>query len=144
LASPHLGDALKAKGMTSYLVPLSRPPQAVVMPAKPSPAGAPAVAAVPETIFDNPEGTTFPKITDGTSNTILVVEAHPSAAVIWTKPDDLVIDEKDLFRGLRDQPNNAFAAVFADGHVRTISTSVNPQTLLHLFQMNDGNPIGGF
>jgi hypothetical protein len=68
---------------------------------------------------------------------------HPSAAVVWTKPEDLVIDEKDLLKGLRDQPN-AFSALFCDGTVRSISYNVDPKVLLRLLQMNDGQPISGF
>jgi hypothetical protein len=142
LASPHLGDALRAKGMTSYLVPLSKPPVAVVTkPDGPEAAGGGAAAQM---IFDDPLGATFSKITDGTSNTIMAVEVHPSAAVIWTKPDDLVIDEPEPLKALRNQPNNGFSAVFCDGSVRFISNNVDLKTFRHLLQMNDGNPVGNF
>jgi hypothetical protein len=142
LASPHLGDALRAKGMTSYLVPLSKPPVAIVTkPDGPDPS---AAKVTPQMIFDDPAGVTFSKITDGTSNTIMVVEAHPTAAVIWTKPDDLVIDEPEPLKALRNQPNNGFSAVFCDGSVRFISNNVDLKTFRHLLQMNDGNPVGNF
>jgi hypothetical protein len=143
-ASPHLGDALKLKGMTSYLVPLTRQPPAVFTPPKPAaPGSAPApTAAAPEMTFDNLEGTSIQKMTDGTSNTAIVVEVHPKSAVVWTKPDDLVIDAKDPFQGLRDQPNNGFAALFGDGSVRMIFYTLDPKVLTYIFQMNDGQAHG--
>jgi hypothetical protein len=64
--------------------------------------------------------------------------------VIWTKPDDLVIDEPEPLKALRNQPNNGFSAVFCDGSVRFISNNVDLKTFRHLLQMNDGNPVGNF
>ena len=45
-------------------------------------------------------GAGFKDVTDGTSNTIMIVEANDAAAVEWTKPDDLKVDPKDPFKGL--------------------------------------------
>src|SRR5262249_52020517 len=44
------------------------------------------------TIFEGTRGARIADITDGTSTTILIIEA--GAAVPWTKPADLVFDEK--------------------------------------------------
>ncbi|WP_410969410.1 hypothetical protein, partial [Salmonella sp. SAL04284] len=44
----------------------------------------------PGAAFDGVDGRTFAEITDGTSNTLLVVESND--AVPWTKPDDLPYD----------------------------------------------------
>jgi len=130
-ASPALTSAQRAKGLTSYLAPLSRKPAATIKANEPS---------AMEMIFDNPEGNRLNEITDGTSNTIMVLEAHPKSAVIWTKPDDLVLDEKKPFAGLEGQPN-AFSAAFADGSVRSISYSVDPKVFWWMLLMNDGNPL---
>jgi hypothetical protein len=89
-------------------------------------------------VFDHPEGITFQNITDGTSNTIILLETHPDAAVIWTKPDDLVIDEQDPLKNLRDQPNSGFASLFGDGSVRFITTTIDPKIFRYLILMNDG------
>jgi hypothetical protein len=135
-ASPAIGDALRAKGMTSYLAPLTRKPPAVfdaAAPGKPQPGG--------ETIFDPPQGITFASISDGTSNTIMVLEGHPKSAVVWSKPDDLVIDEKKLFAALDGQPNDGFNAVLADGSVQFILAKVDPQVFWRMLLMNDGNAI---
>src|SRR5205814_5154362 len=133
----------RAKGMTSYLVPLSSPPPAVAMPPK-----ADSKQAVEDNkaqmVFDAAAGAKMQQIVDGTSNTIMVLEANPKAAVIWTKPDDLVMDENDLFKNLRGQPGDGAYAVFCDGHSMFLKTTIDPKTFLHLLQMNDGHPIGDY
>jgi prepilin-type processing-associated H-X9-DG protein len=136
LASPSLTDALRAKGMTTYLAPLSRKPPGVFHPdeAQATPPGGQA-------IFDDPQGTRLSAITDGTSNTIMVLEAHPKSAVIWSKPDDLVVDEKKMLAALEGQASAGFNAAFADGSVRFISESVDPKILWLMLMMNDGTPI---
>ena len=42
----------------------------------------------PSTIFPGAQAIEIRDIEDGTSNTILVVDASDAAAVTWTKPDD--------------------------------------------------------
>jgi hypothetical protein len=83
-------------------------------------------------------------ILDGTSNTIMILESHPRAAVVWTKPDDLVIDPAAPLAQLTGQPGDGFSAVIADGSVHFIRTSVDKSTLWNLLRMNDGNAIGEF
>ncbi len=89
------------------------------------------------TLFDPkvPEGVGIQQITDGTSNTIAVVEAKE--AVPWTKPDsDLPFDENpklERMRALLTELGGHFAggfnAAFCDGSVRFIRETVNPPTL---------------
>ena len=143
LASPHLGDALIAQGKTSYLVPLSKTPPAVAVIEKDDPKQ-PVKHGKNQTIFDLPQGATFAHMLDGSSNTILVLEAHRDSAVVWTKPDDLVIDAERPLKGLRGQPSNGFNTAFADGSGRFVSSNVDLKVLLNLLQMNDGNPVGDF
>jgi Protein of unknown function (DUF1559) len=143
LASPHLGEALIAKGMTSYVVPLTKAPPAVSL-VKPDDPTKPITSGKNEMVFDLPQGTTISRILDGTSNTIMVLEVHPKSAVIWTKPEDLVIDERDPLAALTGQPGDAFLAALCDGSVRTIKTSVDRATFWNLLRMNDLNPVGEF
>ena len=91
-----------------------------------------------------PLGTTFRQIRDGESNTLMVVEAAPDAAVIWTKPDDLVIDFKNPLKNLQGNQNNVFHVLFADGSVRAISETINADTLKALFTKDGGERIGEF
>lgn len=78
---------------------------------------------------------------DGTSNTIFLVEADPDQAVIWTKPDDLVLDVRQPRRGLGNLRPNGFLALIADGSVHFFDNSIDDETLLNLFNINDGKLI---
>ncbi|QEG23054.1 DUF1559 family PulG-like putative transporter [Mariniblastus fucicola] len=54
------------------------------------------------TVFDStlPRGVTYSQIGDGTSNTILIVEADASEAVEWSRPVDLNFETADPLRGI--------------------------------------------
>ena len=78
---------------------------------------------------------------DGLSLTIMVVEAGPDAAVIWTKPDDLDFNPDKPLEGLLGQQDGGFLALFGDGSVRMIKDSVDPETLRRLFDRKDGQPV---
>ena len=93
-------------------------------------------------IFGKPgKANGFADITDGTSNTIFVVEALPGNAVVWTKPEDLVIDSKEPMKGIIDDTLEYSRAVFADGSVHQLKRTLKPSTLLKLIGMNDGEVI---
>lgn len=77
----------------------------------------------PQTVFYKNEGTKFAEITDGTSNTILVIEVDPKRAVEWTKPEDWDVDMKQIRKGLERPDRSAFTAAFGDGHVELIDLS---------------------
>ena len=66
-------------------------------------------------IFGGRESLEFKQITDGTSNTIAVVEADDDHAVVWTKPDDIEIDLGDPARGLRRATITAGGFLVGDG-----------------------------
>jgi hypothetical protein len=80
-------------------------------------------------------------VTDGTSNTIFIVEATPDHAVIWTKPEDYNYDPAKPLAGLRGA-EGGFIAAFVDGSVRFISNTIDPKTLDALFTRNGGEVIG--
>ena len=77
-------------------------------------------------------------VTDGTSNTILAVGA--AAAVEWTKPADLPVDQKDPLKGLVGSHRDGFPALFCDGSVRWVPRTVEPAELLRAFDPADGQP----
>ncbi len=52
------------------------------------------------TMFPAGRGVSIAEVTDGTSNTILFVDASDDSAVVWTKPEDLTYDPKAPAKGL--------------------------------------------
>ena len=79
-------------------------------------------------------------ITDGTSNTILAVEAGQDTAEVWTKPGGLKINKEDPMKTL-GEISTGFLTTLMDGSVRFVSETIDSGTLLNLFQHQDGNPI---
>jgi Protein of unknown function (DUF1559) len=84
---------------------------------------------------------TFATMKDGTSNTILVVEA--GEPVEWTKPDDLDASPgKPLppLGGHRVKPNK-FQALMADGSVKLLDLNTSEATLRALVTHSGGEPL---
>ena len=102
------------------------------------------------TLFDPavPEGAEIASITDGTSNTIAVVEAKE--AVPWTRPDsDIPFNAKPedpeslrpMFEALGGHFRGGFNALFCDGSVRFLRDSINMLTLRALITHNGGEVV---
>ena len=94
------------------------------------------------TLFEGFDGPRFQEITDGTSNTIMAVEASPERAVIWTAPNDLDYDPAQPLAGLGGIHANGFLVLFADGSVRFVAQSVDQKMLKALFTAAGGEVIG--
>jgi len=84
------------------------------------------------------QNVTFATILDGTSNTFLAAEA--AKPVVWTKPDDLVFDGKDVPK-LGGMFDGKFHAAFCDGAVRRFKKGVDPDVLKLLIDPSDGTPV---
>ena len=85
-------------------------------------------------MFDYVQGTKFAQITDGLSNTWMVVEAEEG--VPWTKPDELDFDPKKDLPKLGKFFGGGFNVLYADGSVRYHRTV--PKLAKFYIQMNDG------
>jgi prepilin-type processing-associated H-X9-DG protein len=92
------------------------------------------------TIFPGTETVKLQDVTDGTSNTIMVIEAGDANAVIWTKPDDWQVDPDPntagvftSHTGMRAKGTNVG---FADGSVRFLHETISPRLLRALLTRN--------
>lgn len=89
-----------------------------------------------ESLLRLKEPTKFAQITDGTSNTIMVIETTDAAAVPWTAPSDYQIDadapSKNLFQ------NGITNVLMGDGSVHVISEAVDLGILKALFTRAGG------
>jgi RNA polymerase sigma-70 factor (ECF subfamily) len=72
----------------------------------------------PDAALQADQPTAFSEIRDGTSNTILVVEAGPP--VEWTRPDDLTLDPGKPVPSLTGPFADGIQVLFADGSVRLL------------------------
>ena len=96
-----------------------------------------------ETMFAGKEGIKLSGITDGTSNTIMTVEADPQQAVIWTKPEDLDFEPSNPFAGLGNLRPGGFLVGIADGSVRFIRNETDPDDLRAAATIAGGEPLSG-
>lgn len=71
----------------------------------------------------------FADVIDGTSNTILLVQALPEHAVVWTKPDDLLIDEHNPLAALIKDKEGSFLVALLDGSVRKVPGKITADAL---------------
>jgi hypothetical protein len=92
------------------------------------------------TVFEGKKGIKIFEITDGTSNTILVVEAAES--VPWTKPEDLPFDPDKPLPKLGGLYEGGFHAALCDGSVHFLSSKITPQTLRSAITRNGGEVLG--
>jgi hypothetical protein len=95
----------------------------------------------PGTLFDKPEGNSFSDVTDGTVNTLMVVESKVPAP--WTQPEGLKFTPETPIQGLGSAHAGGFDAAFADGSIKFIKNSIAPNMLDAMATRNGGEVIGG-
>jgi RNA polymerase sigma factor (sigma-70 family) len=93
-----------------------------------------------DTMFPAQKGLGPADITDGFSNTILIVEAPE--AVDWTKPEELEYDAEKPLPKLGGKPRaNGTLVCIADGSVRMLPTTIPEKTLRALITPAGGEKI---
>ena len=76
-------------------------------------------------------------VTDGTSNTIMLIEVPPEFAVSWRSKEDLHIDMNAPVREIRKFPGTHFNALMCDGSVRQIPTNIDAEVFRRLLIHDD-------
>jgi RNA polymerase sigma factor (sigma-70 family) len=93
----------------------------------------------PHAGFEKHRALRLPDFLDGTSNTILIVEA--GSAVPWTKPEDLHYSADEPLPQLGGLFPDVFNAAFADGSVFALSKHGDQDALRKLITRDDGFPV---
>jgi hypothetical protein len=94
-----------------------------------------------KTMFPGDERIMFRDVTDGTSLTILVVDANDDHGVIWTKPEDLSYDTKEPVKALTGHFPGGFIAAFVDGAVHFIKETTSAKRLRAWLTRNGGEHV---
>jgi len=105
--------------------------------AGPTPGTGPLPAPPPSDVPRFPRS--FAEVTDGTSNTIGVIEAGPP--VPWTKPADLHYDRNKPLPPMTGPYANVRNAAMLDGGVQAFRPKLDETTWRHLIEPNDGNVL---
>jgi prepilin-type processing-associated H-X9-DG protein len=97
-------------------------------------------------VFRGTEPVKIPDITDGASDTLLVVEAG-DAGIPWMKPEDIDIAKHPSLgdqSGFSSRHIGGVHALMCDGSVRFLPQSLDPQTLKALFTRDGKDIVGPF
>ena len=94
--------------------------------------------------FANDQAPGLRDFTDGTSNTLLVVQAGPDTADIWTKPGGLDFDPKNPIKALGTLAEDLFLVLYCDGTVRRVNKTIPAGTFRHLIEHQDGESVPDF
>lgn len=100
----------------------------------------------PNTIFSGPDATSFRDITDGTSNTLLVVEVHQTTTS-WMEPTDLDFNQMQMMIGggpteMGSHHPGGLNVLYGDGAVRFVSQAVDANTLRGMITRDGGEAVG--
>jgi hypothetical protein len=99
------------------------------------------------TVLRGAEPVAVKDITDGPSNTIMLVDAGDERAVPWTKPDDGDVAPeneaafKAIFSAHRRRRGAGTITGFADGSVRFLKEDIKPATVRALMTRNGGDAL---
>jgi hypothetical protein len=91
-------------------------------------------------LIQGQRGSTLSDFRDGLSNTILLLEADPDAAAIWTDPNgDWMYDPANPLRSLGHARPRVILVGFADGVVQAINNKLSPPDMNGLITRDGGD-----
>ncbi len=93
----------------------------------------------PGTMFDGKEGASLESVTDGSSSTILLVEAKRD--IPWTKPEDIAYDPNKPVPALGGCVEAGFHAALADISVHFVPSTVDENVLRALITKSGGEAV---
>jgi len=95
--------------------------------------------------FHPTRGRTFSEITDGTVNTLMVMEVPQKNSVLWMSPQDA---DEQMFLSLNKDDKVAHSggiqAAFADGSARFLSADLAAETRRAIMSINGNESVGEF
>jgi hypothetical protein len=99
----------------------------------------------PGTLFPEPsKSLSLEDVTDGSSGTLVLVEALPENAVPWSKPADVAYDANEPLAGVGNprRQGGLFVAGFLDGHVVVIAPDLDLEVFKAMVTPAGGEVLG--
>jgi prepilin-type processing-associated H-X9-DG protein len=88
------------------------------------------------------KGLTIKEVTDGTSNTIMIVDAPVDQAVEWTRPVDWDVPASADAKAILARHVGGSNTAFMDGSARFLRDTIKPETLKALLTPTGGEVVG--
>ena len=92
-------------------------------------------------LIEGQQGTSFGGISDGSSNTILLIETDAQSAVPWTQPIDWRFDHNNPKRNLGDSFSSGTTICLCDCYTRVLNTKTIPDETVRAFFTRAGGEV---
>ena len=93
----------------------------------------------PDCIFSGSESRKLSDITDGSDETLFLIDVESDQAVHWMSPND--VNEKEILNQSRENHPGILNAAFVDGHVTALDLEIDQEVLHALLTIAGGEKI---